>query len=53
MALSMLDCGLLPLSQHSMFFHKRISYHGYEGLALNMHIQLVGFDYVRFGWPDT
>lgn len=39
MALSMLDCGLLPLSQHSMFFHKRIGYHGYEGLALNMDEQ--------------
>jgi len=39
MALSMLDCGLLPLSQHSMFFHNRIGYHGYEGLALNMDEQ--------------
>lgn len=39
MALSMLDCGLLPLSQHSMFFFNRIGYHGYEGLALNMDEQ--------------
>jgi ribulose-5-phosphate 4-epimerase/fuculose-1-phosphate aldolase len=39
MALSMLDCGLLPLSQHSMFFYNRIGYHGYEGLALNMDEQ--------------
>ncbi len=39
MALSMLDCGLLPLSQHSMFFYNRIGYHGYEGLALNMEEQ--------------
>jgi ribulose-5-phosphate 4-epimerase/fuculose-1-phosphate aldolase len=36
MALSMLDCGLLPLSQHAMFFHNRIGYHAYEGIALNM-----------------
>lgn len=39
MALSMLDCGLLPLSQHAMFFHNRLGYHLYEGLALNMDEQ--------------
>ena len=35
MALSMLKCGLLPLSQHAMLFHGRIGYHGSEGLALD------------------
>ncbi len=34
MALSMLECGLLPLSQHAMLFHGRIGYHGTEGFAL-------------------
>lgn len=36
MALSMLECGLLPLSQTAMFFKDRIGYHDYEGLALNL-----------------
>lgn len=35
MALSMLECGLLPLSQHAMLFHNRIGYHKYEGPALD------------------
>jgi ribulose-5-phosphate 4-epimerase/fuculose-1-phosphate aldolase len=35
-ALSMLDCGLLPLSQHAMLFHNRIAYHDYEGPALDL-----------------
>jgi ribulose-5-phosphate 4-epimerase/fuculose-1-phosphate aldolase len=39
MALSMLDCGLLPLSQHAMFFTGQVGYHGYEGIALNMDEQ--------------
>jgi ribulose-5-phosphate 4-epimerase/fuculose-1-phosphate aldolase len=36
MALSILDCGLLPLSQTAMFFHGNIAYHDYEGIALNL-----------------
>jgi ribulose-5-phosphate 4-epimerase/fuculose-1-phosphate aldolase len=38
-ALSMLECGLLPLSQHALMFHNRIGYHGYEGFALAMDEQ--------------
>jgi ribulose-5-phosphate 4-epimerase/fuculose-1-phosphate aldolase len=34
-ALSMLEEGLLPLSQHAMQFCNRIGYHAYEGLALS------------------
>jgi len=34
MALSMLPGGLLPLTQHAMRLHGRISYHDYEGIAL-------------------
>lgn len=34
-AVSMLECGLLPLSQHAMRFYKNIGYHAYEGLALD------------------
>ncbi len=34
MALSCLDEGLLPLTQHAMRFHGRIGYHDYEGIAL-------------------
>jgi len=33
-AVSMLRCGLLPLSQHAMRFHGNIGYHDYEGVAL-------------------
>ncbi len=36
MALSMLADGLQPLSQTAMFFHDRVAYHEYEGLALNL-----------------
>jgi ribulose-5-phosphate 4-epimerase/fuculose-1-phosphate aldolase len=36
MALSMMKCGLLPLSQHAMMFYKRIGYHHYEGVAVDM-----------------
>lgn len=32
-AVSSLDCGLLPLSQHAMRFWRDIAYHDYEGLA--------------------
>jgi ribulose-5-phosphate 4-epimerase/fuculose-1-phosphate aldolase len=35
MAVSMMKCGLLPLTQHAMLFHGRIAYHGSEGLALD------------------
>ena len=34
-AVSMLRCGLLPLSQHAMRFHTNIAYHHYEGVALD------------------
>jgi ribulose-5-phosphate 4-epimerase/fuculose-1-phosphate aldolase len=33
-AVSMLECGLLPVSQHAMRFWKNIGYHDYEGIAL-------------------
>jgi ribulose-5-phosphate 4-epimerase/fuculose-1-phosphate aldolase len=35
-AVSMLACGLLPLSQHAQLFHGRIGYHAYEGLATEL-----------------
>ncbi|HWK45807.1 MAG TPA: class II aldolase/adducin family protein [Stellaceae bacterium] len=35
-ALSCLETGLLPLNQFSLQFHKRIAYHGYEGIALDL-----------------
>jgi ribulose-5-phosphate 4-epimerase/fuculose-1-phosphate aldolase len=35
MALSMLEHGLLPLTQHAMRFHNRIAYHDYEGIVLD------------------
>lgn len=34
-AVSMLRCGLLPVSQHAMRFYKNIAYHDYEGVALD------------------
>ncbi len=36
MAISALDCGLLPLTQHAMMFHGRVAYHESEGLANNV-----------------
>ena len=36
MAVSMLECGLLPLSQHAQLFHGRVGYHAYEGLATEL-----------------
>jgi ribulose-5-phosphate 4-epimerase/fuculose-1-phosphate aldolase len=36
MALSMLKCGLLPLSQHAMLFHGNVAYHDSEGIALDV-----------------
>lgn len=34
MAVSMMECGLLPLSQHAMRFYGHVGYHEYEGVAL-------------------
>ena len=31
-----MECGQLPLTQHSMRFYKSISYHDYEGVATNL-----------------
>lgn len=36
MAVSSMKCGLLPLTQHAMFFHNRTAYHDSEGLANNL-----------------
>lgn len=36
MAVSALEEGLLPLTQHAMLFHGRIGYHESEGLALSL-----------------
>ena len=36
MALSILEEGLLPLTQHAMLFHGRVAYHASEGLALDV-----------------
>src|SRR5258708_11954479 len=36
MALSMLEGGLLPLSQTAMFFHRNIALPDYERIALNL-----------------
>jgi ribulose-5-phosphate 4-epimerase/fuculose-1-phosphate aldolase len=33
MAISALECGLLPLTQHAMMFHGRVAYHESEGFA--------------------
>jgi ribulose-5-phosphate 4-epimerase/fuculose-1-phosphate aldolase len=35
-AVSTLDCGLLPISQHALQFHDRIAYHDYEGIACDL-----------------
>ncbi len=34
-AVSVLDCGLLPLTQHAMFVHHTLSYHDYEGPSVD------------------
>lgn len=34
-AVSMLPCGLLPVSQHALRFYRHIAYHDYEGVALD------------------
>jgi len=36
MAISMLKCGLLPLSQHAMLFHGKVGYHASEGIAVDL-----------------
>jgi ribulose-5-phosphate 4-epimerase/fuculose-1-phosphate aldolase len=36
MAISMMKCGLLPLSQHAQMFYGRIGYHTYEGIAIDV-----------------
>ena len=35
-AVSAMKCGLLPISQHAMRVQREISYHDYEGIALDM-----------------
>ena len=36
MAVSALECGLLPISQFAMQFYNRVAYHDYEGVSLNL-----------------
>lgn len=36
MAVSTLECGLLPITQFSLQFHGLVAYHDYEGLALDL-----------------
>lgn len=38
-AVSAQEQGLLPISQHSMRFYRRVGYHGYEGIALDLEEQ--------------
>ncbi len=35
-AVSAMKCGLLPISQHSMRIQRTVTYHDYEGIALDM-----------------
>src|SRR6185312_5168368 len=35
-AVSAMQDGLLPLSQHALKFYGRLAYHGYEGIALDL-----------------
>jgi ribulose-5-phosphate 4-epimerase/fuculose-1-phosphate aldolase len=35
-AVSAQKCGLLPLSQHALRVHAQVTYHDYEGIALDM-----------------
>jgi ribulose-5-phosphate 4-epimerase/fuculose-1-phosphate aldolase len=35
-AVSAMKCGLLPISQHAMRVQQEVTYHDYEGIALNM-----------------
>jgi len=34
-AVSSMECGLLPISQFSLHFYNRLAYHGYDSLALD------------------
>src|ERR1700722_540273 len=36
MAVSTMECGLLPLSQQAMRFYEHVSYHDYESVALEL-----------------
>lgn len=36
MALSILECGLLPLTQHACRFYNRVAYHDFEGIVLEV-----------------
>ena len=36
MAVSMLKCGLLPLSQHANLFYGQVAYHDSEGFSINL-----------------
>ncbi len=35
-AISAMKCGLLPISQHAMMVQQQVTYHDYEGIALDM-----------------
>jgi ribulose-5-phosphate 4-epimerase/fuculose-1-phosphate aldolase len=35
-AVSAMKCGLLPISQHAMMVQQQVTYHDYEGIALDM-----------------
>ena len=35
-AISAMKCGLLPISQHAMRIQRQVTYHDYEGIALDM-----------------
>ncbi|MSQ74066.1 MAG: class II aldolase/adducin family protein [Betaproteobacteria bacterium] len=35
-AVSAMKCGLLPISQHAMRIQRQVSYHDYEGIALDL-----------------
>lgn len=39
-AVSAMKCGLLPLSQHAMRVQQRVTYHDYEGIALELDEQV-------------
>ena len=38
-AVAAMKCGLLPISQHAMLMQKSVTYHDYEGIALDMDEQ--------------
>ena len=38
-AVSTMECGLLPLSQHALHFYDAVSYHDYDSLILDVNIQ--------------